>query len=248
MKRFLTLFILFFSCLLTACARQTAEPDPTAMPHWELIPTPTHTPVTASNAKTDDAAPDMTTPLFDLTPAQFIARYNAVYEREYGFTPLRPLDGWDELTPQGDLRLWRFVGQPNLSAEPALLLWAMDETSPIERLCLDFSDHGYTDENRERYEKLCLCALESAGLTADEAKVLFDALFALAMDEAYMSGDYDAPDIKTLYHNGTIGLFPWYSEGVAHMDMIPVTPEKLDSLAQDGAELIDFRATGDRGA
>lgn len=248
MKRFLTLFIIVFSCLLTACARQTAEPEPTAMPHWELIPTPTHTPVTASNAKTDDAAPDMTTPLFDLTPAQFVARYNAVYEREYGFTPLRPLDGWDELTPQGDQRLWRFVGQPNLSAEPALLLWAMDETSPIERLCLDFSDHGYTDENRERYEKLCLCALESAGLTADQATALFDALFSLAMDEAYMSGDYDAPDIKTLYHNGAIGLFPWYSEGVAHMDMIPVTPEKLDSLAQDGAELIDFRATGDRGA
>lgn len=60
-----------------------------------------------------------------------------------------------------------------------------------------------------------------------------------------MSGDYDAPNIKTLHHNGTIGLYSWYSEGVAHMDMIPVTPEKLDSLAQDGAELIDFRATGD---
>lgn len=187
----------------------------------------------------------MTVPLFDLTPAQFIERYNAVYEREYGFTPLRSLDDWDELTPQGDQRLWRFVGQPNLSAEPALLLWAKDEASPIERLCLDFSDHGYTDENRERYAKLCLCAFECAGLTADEAEVLFGTLFALAMDEGYITGDYDAPNIKTLHHNGTIGLYSWYSEGVAHMDMIPVTPEKLDSLAHDGAELIDFRATGD---
>lgn len=214
------------------------------MPHWELIPTPTHTPVTASNHEPDEAAPNRT-PLFDLTPAQFIARYNAVYEREYGFTPLRPLDGWDELTPQGDQHLWRFVGQPNLSAEPALLLWATDETSPIERLCLDFSDHGYTDENRERYEKLCLCAMESAGVTSDEAKILFDSLFAPAMDEEYMTGDYDATDIKTLYHNGTIGLYPWYSEGVAHIDMIPVTPEMLDSLAQNGTELLDFRATDD---
>lgn len=245
MKRFLTLFIIVLSCLLTACVQQITEPDPTAMPHWELIPTPTHTPVTASNDETDETAPDMTAPLFALTPAQFIERYNAVYEREYGFTPLRTLDDWDELTPQGDLRLWRFVSEVNLSAEPTLLLWAEDEAACMERLCLDFSDHGYTDENRERYEKLCLCAFECAGLTANEAKALFDALFALAMDEAYMSGDYDAPDIKTLYHNGTIGLFPWYSEGVAHMDMIPVTPEKLDSLAQSGAELIDFRATGD---
>lgn len=245
MKRFLTLLFITLLCLLPACAQQIVEPVPTAVPHWELIPTPTHTPATASNTETDEAAPDSTTPLFDLTPMQFIERYNAVYEREYGFTPLQSLADWDELTPQGDLRLWRFVGEVNLSAEPALLLWAKDESSPIERLCLDFSDHGYTDENRERYEKLCLCAFESAGLTADEAQALFDALFALAMDEAYMSGDYDAPDIKTLYHNGTIGLYPWYSEGVAHMDMIPVTPKKLDSLAQDGTEIIDFRENGD---
>lgn len=244
MKRFLTLLIIALSCLFTACSQQAAEPASTAMPHWELIPTPTHTPVTASNRAPDEAAPDRT-PLFDLTPAQFIVRYNAVCEREYGFTPLRPLDGWDELTPQGDQRLWRFVDQPNLSAEPALLLWASDETSPIERLCLDFSDHGYTEENRERYEKLCLCAMESAGVDGSEAKTLFEALFSLAMDEDYMTGDYDAPNIKTLYHNGTIGLYPWYSAGVAHMDMIPVTPEMLDSLAQDGTELIDFRATGD---
>ncbi len=244
MKRFLTLFIIALFCLLTACSQQSAEPEPTAMPHWELIPTPTHAPVTASKSEADEAAPDTTTPLFELTPAQFIERYNAVYEREYGFTPLRPLDGWDALTPQGELHLWRFVSEVNLSAEPALLLWAVEESAPIERLCLDFSDHGYTEENRTRYEKLCLCAMESAGLTSDEAKTLFDTLFALAMDEEYMSGDYDAPDIKTLYHNSMIGLFPWYSEGVAHMDMIPVTPEKLDSLAQSGAELIDFRASG----
>lgn len=245
MKRFLTSFITVLFCLLTACSQQSVETESTAMPHWELIPTPAHTPVTAPNDETDETAPDMTTPLFDLTCAQFIAHYNAVYKREYGFTPLRPLDDWDELTPQGDLRLWRFVSEPNLSAEPALLLWAENADAPIERLCLDFSDHGYADENRERYEKLCLCTLESAGLTSDEAKTLFDMLFALAMDEAYTSGNYDAPDIKTLYHNGTIGLFPWYSEGLAHMDMIPVTPEKLDSLAQSGTEVIDFRAAGD---
>lgn len=49
------------------------------------------------------------------------------------------------------------------------------------------------------------------------------------------------PDIKTLYHDGAVGLYPWYSGGVAYIDMIPVSPEFLASLAQGGAELVDFR-------
>lgn len=238
MKRFLLIFLIASSLLfLVSCT--TVEPEPTPFPHWTLIPTPTPLSTEVPEEKTE--AVNLHSPLFSLSLPEFIERYNAVYEREYGFTPLHPAEEWNELTPQGELRLWRFAGDQGLSAEPTICVWAGAEEAPMERISLGFSDHGYTDENRERYEKLCLCTFLSAGFDSAVANRLFDSLFPLSMDSAYAVGDYDELDIKTLYHDGAVGLYPWYSGGIAHIDLIPVSPEVLDTLAQGGAELVDFR-------
>ena len=225
-------------CLLAACSNPASDGISTPAPTWELLPTRTPAPTEAPPA----AAADLSAPLFSLSLSEFIERFNACYRRDHGLALLRPADEWVELTPQNGLRLFRFQSDPSLSADPAILIWSVGGDAPMERLCLDFSDHGYTNENRIFYEKLCRCAFLCAGFDQETAGRLFDTLFSLANNETYAGGDYDAPPIRTLCHNGELGLYPWYSGGVVHIDMIPVDEALLDSLAESGTELLSLKA------
>lgn len=228
----------FAFCLLAASSNPASDGISTPAPTWEQLPTRTPAPTEAPPA----AAADLSAPLFSLSLSEFIERFNACYRRDHDLALLRPADEWVELTPQNGLRLFHFQSDPSLSADPAILIWSAGGDAPIARLCLDFSDHGYTDENRIFYEKLCRCAFLCAGFDRETAGTLFDTLFSLANNETYAGGDYDEPPIRTLFHNGELGLYPWYSGGIVHIDMIPVDDALLDSLAESGAELLSLEA------
>lgn len=171
----------FAFCLLAACSNPASDGISTPAPTWELLPTRTPAPTEAPPA----AAADLSAPLFSLSLSEFIERFNACYRRDHGLALLRPADEWVELTPQNGLRLFRFQSDPSLSADPAILIWSVGGDAPMERLCLDFSDHGYTNENRIFYEKLCRCAFLCAGFDRETAGTLFDTLFSLANNETY---------------------------------------------------------------
>lgn len=232
MKKCLLPFILALM-LLSACG--TDAPADSAASGFEILATPVH-----SSLSTPEAERALM-PVFDAGLDNFILCFNRIYKAAYQFEPMPEVEQWVCLAPSEVSPYYRFryQGLPTISNDPSVTVYAEGLNARIRRITLDFSDHGYTDEAKAQYEKLCFCTLSALlpELNESSVRTLYDELFTRANDESTLCSDPETPPYAILYRCGELALQPYYCGGMVHIAAERMSAADFDAYAAQGTEI-----------
>ena len=163
---------------------------------------------------------------------------------------LVPASQWERFvyddTEYSDFKtiFYRFQKDTSNYIEPTISVYVPADYDNIAVLTLDFNEHGYTEWAQELHKQECLYTFRLILPALDEAALsgLYDELFDFVYtDECYFEeGEKIEPRI--LFYKDAVGLYPYYSAGMAHICMIPITQDYVDELMAEGVRLIEINS------
>ena len=246
---------LVLSCQ-AGCGSVPIRPSPS--PHVITVTSETQTPRPETDldfSVTENREGEL---VFSMTAADFIAAYNGQYEADHGKPYLESLSQWRHFTydcaPHSayETEYYGYQSDIQLASMPIISLYIPSNSDYIQEITLGFDHHGYTDWWYEMYEEQCLYVLRLLLPDYDDSQLteLFQHLyeqaerndkcfFVDALDSVFGTGPQIIPPI--LYWRDNIGIYPCFiCGGLLYVNVIPVTQEYLEFLAENNSELYEI--------
>ncbi|MCD8357446.1 MAG: hypothetical protein LUE11_12900 [Clostridia bacterium] len=178
---------------------------------------------------------------FSVSIDDFISTYNGYYYKNHGESFLYASSQWTIFDQNSDDRIscYRFQQNANRLSEPTISIYVSKEDEYIEKITLDFDDHGYTEWAYELYQQECYYTFKTLfpDYSDDDIVQLFDRIYNLAGEDICFITEKEEIEPAILYYKGEIGLYPYYAAGMVHICIIPVTQNNLEEYTSKGVEV-----------
>lgn len=182
---------------------------------------------------------------FSVLIDDFVSAYNSCYDKDYGENFLQTSSEWTKFNYTSksnwdqETCCYRFQQDSNALSEPTISIYVSKNDGYIKEITLDFDDHGYTKWAYELYQQECYYTLKTLfpDDSDDDIVKLHDKLFHLAYEDTCFVTEEEDIEPRVLYYKESIGMYAYYSGGMVHICIIPVTQNYLDELVLGGAEV-----------
>ena len=191
--------------------------------------------------------------VFAVSLEEFIACYNAFYQKDKHSDYLLPASRWSRETYDNGIHsshptvYYEFSENPQKWLLPTMTVYVPTNSDVIQEITLNFDDHGYTSEMMELFEEICFYTFKSmfADLTDESinelTRTLIDEAYEREVNEWYSFGT--VPSV--LYRKDGIGVYPYFGTGqMLRLCVIPVTETRLDFWRGRGTKIVEIETSG----
>lgn len=185
---------------------------------------------------------------FPILIDDFISNYNGRYYKDAGKNFLQESSQWTKFRhastvySKHEAYCYRFQKDASRLSEPTISIYVSKKQGYIEEITLDFDDHGYTGWTYELYQQEGFYTLNVLlpRHSDDEIKKIFDQLLSLAYKDRCFFSKKEAVEPSVLYYEENVGIYPYYSAGMVHVCVMPVTKDKVEDFIQEGIEVYEI--------
>lgn len=189
--------------------------------------------------------------VFSISAGDFIDSYNSFYRAEHTADYLPPLSRWQWETIEKGIHseyetgLYRFSEDEMIYSVPVITVYTPSDSQRIQKITVNFDEHGYTDSFYRQFKEMCLHTLRVFFPDLSDARLaaLYSQVISTGSSHSFSSDEwYGSGAVPyALYYRGGIGVYPYFAVGDwSRMCVIPVTEETLREFAVQGVALIEI--------
>ena len=187
--------------------------------------------------------------VFDVSLEEFIACYNAFYQKDKHSDYLLPASQWSRETYDNAIHsshptvYYEFSEDPQKWLLPTMTVYVPTNSDVIQEITLNFDDHGYTSEMMQYFQEICFYTFKVmfADLTDESIheliRTLIEEAYEREINEWYSFGTI--PGVLYVKQKDGIGVYPYFGTGqMLRLCVVPVTEKRLDLWRGHGTEIV----------
>ena len=187
--------------------------------------------------------------VFDVSLEEFIACYNAFYQKDKHADYLLPASQWNRETYDIAIHsshptvYYEFSEDPQKWLLPTMTVYVPTNSDVIQEITLNFDDHGYTSEMMQYFQEICFYTFKVmfADLTDESIheliRTLIEEAYEREINEWYSFGT--VPGVLYVKQKDGIGVYPYFGTGqMLRLCVVPVTEKRLDLWRGHGTEIV----------
>ena len=187
--------------------------------------------------------------VFAVSLEEFIACYNAFYQKEKHSDYLLPASRWSRETYDNAIHsshptvYYEFSENPQKWLLPTMTVYVPTNSDVIQEITLNFDDHGYTSEMMQYFQEICFYTFKVmfADLTDESIheliRTLIEEAYEREINEWYSFGTI--PGVLYVKQKDGIGVYPYFGTGqMLRLCVVPVTEKRLDLWRGHGTEIV----------
>ena len=189
--------------------------------------------------------------VFAVSLEEFIACYNAFYQKEKHSDYLLPASRWSRETYDNAIHsshptvYYEFSEDPQKWLLPTMTVYVPTNSDVIQEITLNFDDHGYTSEMMELFQEICFYTFKVmfADLTDESIheliRTLIEEAYEREINEWYSFGTI--PGVLYVKQKDGIGVYPYFGTGqMLRLCVVPVTEKQLDLWRGRGTKIVEI--------
>ena len=188
--------------------------------------------------------------VFNISIEEFIACYNALYQKDKHSDYLLSASRWSYETYDNAIHsshptiYYEFSEDPQKWLLPSMTVYVPTNSDVIQEITINFDDHGYTSEMMQLFQEICFYTFKVLFDDVTDEKI--NDLIQTLIDEAYEREVIEWYSFGTIpgviYIKDGIGIYPYFGTGqMLRLCVVPVTEKLLDLWRQRGTEIYEIK-------